>query len=700
MAELLIEIGSEEIPARMQEAARLQLARNLESLLKEAGLKVSTLTSYVTPRRLVVVAEGVPSATEAQLIEKKGPAVSAPKQAIDGFLRANQLDSVDALEIREGAKGAIYWAIHEQPAIETAGLIEGMIRALVQTQSWPKSMRFAGQDGRWVRPLTHIIAVFDGKTVEGSLDAAFDHLPFSVHSYGHPILAPEPIQFKNFADYQQKLKKAYVILDQNERRDQIKAALPDHVVEDPALLDEVTGLVEWPCVLVGKIDEAFMTLPPKLIRVILRHHQKYFITQAQDGVNLAPEFVMVSNRDPQDDGKTIIAGNERVLRARLADGAFFLEQDQKQPLEAFLPALEKRVFHAKLGFLSERVSRLQQISRHIAGLINLEEALIMRAALLCKADLSTSMVGEFPELQGYIGRVYAKAQGEVADVYDPIHEHYTPQGPSDSIPENPYSIALGLADRLDLLAGFWLIDEKPTGSKDPFALRRAALGIIRLMLESKQEVADKLLTLNLSDLLEQACAGYAMEAKAASPVPDLIQFFKDRLRVYFKDRGYAYDQIEAVLMNDSTDGFNLGQVQSKLSALQQFMAGERAGELLPLFKRAHNILAAEQAKTPELDLSVVDRDKMSHCEEGTLVDLSHKFITKSDEQLQDQALTHYPQLLVGLLDFSKPLADFFDSVLVNDADPALRRNRLAILYQVERCFTQLADFSKLVSAEG
>ena len=496
MAELLVELFSEEIPARMQARAAEDLKRLVTQGLKEANLAFDSAAAYATPRRLALVVDGLPQQQPDLSEEKKGPKVGAPEQALNGFMKANGLDSIDQAEVRETPKGNFYFAVRHVAGRSSAEVLPEVLSKAFGDLPWPKSMRWGSDSRRWVRPLHGILAIFDGKALEGSFAMAEGRaLAFGNKATGHRFLAPEPFEVSGFADYRGRLRAAKVILDPAERRgiiaeqcNELAGVAGVSLKDDPGLLDEVTGLVEWPQVLMGRIDEGFMDLPAEVLSTTMRSHQKYFSTEKGDGA-LADRFLLVSNMDAPPGGdlaKTIVAGNERVLRARLADARFFWDQDRKASLSSRVPALEEIVFHARLGTVAEKVSRLQSlavaISAHVPGA---DRDQVRSAARLAKADLVTGMVGEFPELQGIMGRYYALNDGEAPAVTEAVAEHYAPLGPNDACPSAPVSVCVALADKIDTLVGFWAIDEKPTGSKDPYALRRAALGVIRLIVENK-----------------------------------------------------------------------------------------------------------------------------------------------------------------------------------------------------------------------
>ncbi len=488
MAELLFELLSEEIPARMQARAAADLERAVTDRLTAAKLAYDHAESFVTPRRLTLVVEGLPDRQPDVTEERRGPRVGAPDQAIQGFLKANGLATIDQCERREAGKAEFWFAVIERPGRPTAEVLPRLLEEGALDVPWPKSMRWGAGTVRWVRPLVSALGLFDGRVLSGTCLG----LPFGPTTLGHRVHHPEPVTVASFAEYCEKLAAARVVLDPAERQRRIAegaraaaSAAGLSVKDDPALLAEVAGLVEWPVVVMGAIDDRFMEVPPEVLTTAMRTHQKYFATLKPDG-SLAPRFITVANLEALDGGKAIAAGNERVLRARLADARFFWDQDRKRKLEDRVPALDDIVFHARLGTLGAKIGRLQTLAAELAELIpGCDRDLARSAALLAKADLTTGMVGEFPELQGIMGRYYALEEGEKQDVAEAIADHYAPAGPNDRCPTRPVGVAVALADKLDTLFWFFAIDEKPTGSKDPFALRRAALGVIRLILENR-----------------------------------------------------------------------------------------------------------------------------------------------------------------------------------------------------------------------
>jgi glycyl-tRNA synthetase beta chain len=538
MAELLLELFSEEIPARMQTRARENLARLLGDKLKAAGLDFEEIRTFATPRRLTAVVDGLPTRSPDVKDERKGPRVGAPEQAIAGFLKAAGLKSIDQAEIREDKKGSFYVALIEKPGRDASEVIAEIVPEIIKTFPWPKSMRWGAGRLRWVRPLHSVLCVLGGKVVDFEIGG----IASGNRTHGHRFMAPKPFAVKNFEDYAAKLRDAFVILETDERahiilKDARKLAEKQglSLVEDEGLLAENAGLSEWPVPLMGEFDEDFLNVPPEVLTTAMKAHQKCF--SLKKGDKLANRFVLVANLKAADRGKAIIAGNERVIAARLSDAKFFFDQDRKVPLEERAPALKEITFHEKLGTQYDRVERIWHLARDLAPLVGADPDLAERAGYLAKADLVSEMVGEFPELQGVIGQYYALEQKESPAVANAIATHYKPVGPNDEVPREPVGIALALADKFDTLVGFWAIDEKPTGSKDPYALRRAALGVIRIVLENG---------VRLPLLKEFRAHLPGNESKKNDVVRSLLDFFADRLKVYLRDQGARHDLVDAV----------------------------------------------------------------------------------------------------------------------------------------------------------
>jgi len=713
MAELLVELFSEEIPARMQARAADDLKRLAADAFKAAGLSFTRADSYVTPRRLALAVDGLPVAQPDVKEERRGPRVDAPQNAIDGFLRASGL-TLEQCEQRDTGKGVFYFAVVEKKGRATADVLAELLPKIFADLPWPKSMRWADEPTRWVRPLHGIVALFDGKVVP----VTFAGVTSSDESRGHRFLGPKPFKAKSFNEYKARLRDGYVILDAAERRESILADASATAKDagfalkrDEGLLDEVTGLVEWPVALLGKIDEQFMDVPAEVLTTSMRAHQKYFAVESPDG-SLAPRFVVIANMLTEDGGKQVVAGNERVLRARLSDARFFWDQDRKQTLASRVPALQDIKFYDKLGTVAEKVARVKALSREIAGLIKADADLAERAAELCKADLVTGMVGEFPELQGVMGRYYARHDNESPEVAEAIAAHYSPKGPDDACPTAPVSVALALADKIDTLVGFFAIDEKPTGSRDPFALRRAALGVIRLVLENKLRLPLHLIMSMACDefsnwwqsldTMEQLRSGkstiYVSPVRKTQSkwgvvpvaVLDLLDFFADRLKVTLREKGVRHDLIDAVFSLGGED--DLVRLMARVEALQSFIASDDGANLLTAYKRASNIVGIEEKKDKTTYDQAVDAALLTLPEESKLAQAltqAHAGTKLALDKEDFGAAMSVLALLRG------PVDAFFDKVKVNADEPAVRENRLRLLSQIRATLGEVADFSKI-----
>ena len=730
MAELLFELLSEEIPARMQVKAAADLKRLAAERLKGAGLAFSSVETYATPRRITLVAEGLPDKQPDVSEEKKGPKVGAPEQAIGGFLKANGLTSVEEAEVRETPKGNFYFLVKEIAGQSTSDVLPGLLIDAVQALPWAKSMRWARTGFRWVRPLHSIVALFDGKPLDGALDLGNGmSVPFGNSTVGHRFMSDgAAIEVTGFADYKAKLEAAKVLLDPVERRRRIAEAAAQitateglSLKPDNGLLDEVSGLVEWPVVLMGRIEEDFMSLPPEVLSTSMRSHQKYF--SVQDGDKLAARFVFVANMEAHDGGATIIEGNQRVLSARLADARFFWDQDRKEPLGSRTPALSDIVFHAKLGTLDQKVDRVEELAAELSAYIpGADKDRARSAARLAKADLVTGMVGEFPELQGIMGRYYALQDGEHAEVAQAIAEHYSPLGPSDACPSEPVSVAVALAEKLDTLAGFWAMDEKPTGSKDPYALRRAALGVIRLVVENnirlpllnsieralktqkvgsyeaeqkQRQAAEKLGSAGFTGVgfpvgssvgVDAHIWGRAVDTRAL----DLLEFFADRLKVVLKDKGVRHDLVTAVFALGGED--DLVRLLARVDALQAFIDSEDGANLLVAFRRAANIVRIEEKKDGTQYNGGVAQEAFAQDEERSLFEALELGSSAAGTALGDEDFT---AAMAALAQLRQPVDRYFDEVTVNAEDAGLRANRLRLLSRIGATLGQVADFSKI-----
>jgi glycyl-tRNA synthetase beta chain len=685
MAELLLELFSEEIPARMQTRAAEDLERLIGDRLKDAGLTFDTARSFATPRRLAAVVDGLPARSPDVSEEKKGPRVGAPEAAVQGFLKSAGLKSLDEAEIRADKKGDFYVATIKRSGRATPQVVAEVMPAIVRNFPWPKSMRWGNGRLRWVRPLHSILCIFGGKVVPFEIDG----IKSGKETRGHRFMAPKPFSVRSFDDYVQRLRQAFVILDPREREaiilkgaQKLAAKQQLLLVEDMALLAENAGLTEWPVVLMGSFDESFLDVPGEVLATSMKAHQKCF--SLRRGEQLANRFIMVANLEAKDRGKAIVAGNERVIAARLADAKFFFDHDRKVMLEERVPKLREIVFHEKLGTQYERVQRVRMLAREVAKLVRADPDLAERAAILAKADLISNMVGEFPELQGVMGRYYALDQEEDALVANAIGAHYKPVGPSDDVPRDPIAISVALADKLDMLTGFWAIDEKPTGSKDPYALRRAALGVIRIVLEND-------LRLPLNDVTRAALQKWRQLTShgSADAQASLLAFFADRLKVHLRDQGARHDLVDAVF---ALGGDDLLMIVRRVEALGLFLDTEDGEHLLTGTKRAINILRIEEKKDSCRYDQPPDASLLKQPEELALA--------KTVDEVERTAAAavgkeDFEAAMAAMARLRAPVDAFFDHVTVNADDPALRENRLRLLNRIRSTTLTVADFSKI-----
>lgn len=690
MPDLLLELFSEEIPARMQRRAAENLKSLVTNALVDAGVTYEGAKAFATPRRLALHIAGLTAGSKATREERKGPRVGAPEKALEGFLRGAGLASIDEASIvTDPKKGDFYVAMIEKPGRATGEIVADVMPEIIRTFPWPKSMRWGTGQLRWVRPLHSIVASYGPETEEPEvIDFEIDGIRSGKTTRGHRFHAPNAFEVRRLEDYAEKLEKAKVVLDADRRKDIIAhdarnraMALGLELVEDEGLLEEVAGLVEWPVVLVGSFEKEFLELPDEAIRLTIRANQKCFVMRDPATGRLTNRFVAVSNIEAPDGGATIIAGNEKVIRARLSDARFFWETDLKASLESRLPKLDNVVFHEKLGSQGDRIRRLEALAREIAPLVGADADKAERAARLAKADLPTQMVYEFPELQGQMGRTYAELQGEDASVAVAIEDHYKPQGPSDAVPADPVAIAVALADKLDLLTGFWAIDEKPTGSKDPFALRRAALGVIRIVLENG-------LRLKLGALL--AVANPATAGNDNALAADLLAFFADRLKVHLKEEGARHDLIDAVFALDGQD--DLLMVVKRVEALGSFLATEDGANLLAGTKRGANILRAEEKKDGS---TITGAPHADHLVEPAEIALAAAIDTARAAIRAALSREDFAGAMTALAGLRAPVDTFFDDILVNAEDAALRLNRLRLLAEIREATREVADFSKI-----
>ncbi|MCZ7907935.1 glycine--tRNA ligase subunit beta [Agrobacterium leguminum] len=715
MPDLLLELRSEEIPARMQRKAAGDLKKLVTDALVERGLTYEGAREYWTPRRLTLDIRGLNARSADVREEKKGPRTDANEKAIEGFLRGAGLNDIsEAQVVSDPKKGDFYIAIINKPGRPAEEIIAEVMPGIIRSFPWPKSMRsgpasmpkgssYAGIEGkgseslRWVRPLQSIVCLFGPEHDETQvIPFAIDGIVAGNVTYGHRFHAPGPITVRRFEDYVSSLEKAKVILDAERRKDIILHDAKDlafanglELVEDEGLLEEVSGLVEWPQVLMGTFEEDYLQIPAEIIRLTIKTNQKCFVTRSQGAEEgLSNRFILISNIEASDGGKEIIHGNGKVVRARLSDARHFWNRDQgdlpdletlkdsaakfgldlKKPLDQRMAKLDALnvTFHAKLGTQGERVARIRELAKALAPVVGADADLVDRAVVLAKADLRTEAVGEFPELQGLMGRKYATLQGENESVAAAIEDHYKPQGPSDRLPADKVAITVALADKLDTLVGFWAIDEKPTGSKDPFALRRAALGVVRILLEKNVR----------------------LPLLSVAKDPDLLSFFHDRLKVYLRDLGARYDLIDAVLTPESDD---LLMIARRVEALTAFITGEDGRNLLAGAKRATQLLAAEEKKGTVVADGVSEELLKLDAEKA----LYEAIKTASADAAKTVAGEDFRSAMQALSTLRAPVDKFFEDVLVNDEDAAIRANRLALLKAIREATGTVADFSKI-----
>ena len=694
MPDLLLELFSEEIPARMQPRAAEDLQKLVTDRLVAAGLVYEGAKAFATPRRLALAVHGIPVRQPDVREERKGPRVGAPDNAIAGFLKSAGLASISEAKIeKDPKKGEFYVATIDKPGRAAIDVIAEIVPEVVRGFPWPKSMRWGSGDLNWVRPLHSIVATFGPETEEP------DVVPFAVDGIaagdvtrGHRFLAPAPIRVRRLDDYVSKLEAAKVVLDRARREQMILADAKNlafaqgfELVEDPGLLTEVAGLVEWPVVLMGEFDAAFLAIPPEVIRTTIRNNQKCFVLR-QSGGALANKFILVANTETADGGKAIVAGNERVIRARLSDAKFFYETDLKVRLEERLPKLEEIIFHEKLGTQAERVRRIEHLARELAPQVGADPDKAARAARLAKADLVTEMVGEFPELQGLMGKYYALAQGEDERIARAIEEHYKPLGPADRVPTEPVSVAVALADKLDALVGFWIIDEKPTGSKDPFALRRAALGVIRLIIENALRLRLRALFVRAGQRVREQPRELGSDALAR----DLLSFFADRLKVQLREQGARHDLVDAVFALEGQDDLVL--IVRRVEALAAFLDTDDGKNLLAGYKRATNIIRIEEKRdgrayhgAPEPKLYRQDEER----------ELAAAIAAAKQAATAAVAREDFAAAMLAIAALRPKVDAFFDKVTVNVEEPKLRENRLKLLNEIREATRAVADFSKI-----
>ena len=690
MPDLLLEIFSEEIPARMQGKAADDLKKLVTNGLVEAGLTYASAGAFSTPRRLTLTIEGLSAESPTLTEERKGPRADAPEKALEGFLRATGLTK-DQLELRDEKKGQVYFASITKAGRPAAEIIAELVPAVIRNFPWPKSMRWGAGALRWVRPLHSILCILSDEAGAEVVSFDVDGITSTDTTEGHRFMAPGRFAVTGFEDYETKLKRAKVILSASERADhiwheaeQMAFAAGLELVEDRGLLAEVAGLVEWPAVLMGEIGEDFLGLPPEVLQTSMKEHQKFFSVR-NPKTGRIERFVTVANRETKDQGATILAGNQKVLSARLSDAKFFWENDlrvAKSDLSVWTKSLENVTFQAQLGSQAARIERIAALASEIAPLVGADAQDAAQAAKIAKADLSSEMVYEFPELQGLMGRYYAIEAGFSPEIAAVPEEHYQPLGPSDDVPTAPLSVAVALADKLDTLTGFWAIDEKPTGSKDPYALRRAALGVIRVLLTENRRFS-------LANFITNGLAKHG-QSDAPALVADLLSFFHDRLKVFLRDEGIRHDVIDACLAMQGAD--DLALVVMRAKALAAFLATEDGGNLTQGYKRANNILTqAEQKDGVEYrygaDVKFAETD-----EEGGLFDALGRARGKVDPALASE---DFAAAMAELADLRAPIDAFFEAVQVNSDNEIVRRNRLNLLHEIVEICGRVADLDKL-----
>ncbi len=741
MPDLLLELFSEEIPARMQAKAADDLRRMVTDKLVAEGLVYEGAKAFATPRRLALTVHGIPARQPDLKTERRGPKIGAPDAAVQGFLKATGLQSLDEAKVQRDPKGDFYIALIEKPGRAAIDVIAEILPVIIRTFPWPKSMRWGARSAKpgalnWVRPLHAITATFGLETEEPDVvKFEVDGIGAGQTTCGHRFLAPGAISVRRFEDYEAKLLDAKVVLDPERRKDsiltdakQLAFAQGFDLVEDSSLLDEVAGLVEWPVVLMGSFDQDFLSIPSEVIRATIRNNQKCFVVRDPKTGKLANKFILVANIEATDAGKAIVSGNERVIRARLSDAKFFYETDLKTKLEDRLPKFEQIVFHEKLGTQAERIQRIERLAAEIAPLVGADVAKATRAAQLAKADLLTEVVGEFPDVQGLMGKYYALAQGEDASVAAACEEHYKPQGPADRVPTDPVSVAVALADKIDTLVGFWAINEKPTGSKDPYALRRAALGVIRLIMDNKlrfplyergmlhsllfaeralsefeSKIAKSARSLDfiepgLAKSLQHRAHQLAWSDEALERASehfdavtrDLLAFFADRLKVQLREQGARHDLVDAVFALAGQD--DLLMIVRRVEALGKFLETDDGKNLLAGTKRASNILSIEEKK---------DKRSFDGAPEPALYSLAEeKALAKAIGEVKAEASgavakEDFAAAMSAMAKLRPPVDAFFDKVRVNDENPKVRENRLKLLNEIRSATRAVADFSKI-----
>jgi glycyl-tRNA synthetase beta chain len=701
--DLLFELFSEEIPARMQARAADDLKKMVTDRLVDAGLVYEGARAFVTPRRLTLFVHGVPARQPDLREEKKGPRVGAPDAAVQGFLKSAGLASIAEAKIEQDKRGDFYVALIEKPGRPAVEVLNEILPVVVRTFPWPKAMRWGERSARpgaltWVRPLHSIVATFGPETEEPDIiPVAIDGVSAGNVTYGHRFMAPGAIKVRRFADYETKLNAAKVVLDPGRRAQMILSDAKNlafaqgfELVEDEALLGEVTGLVEWPVVLMGSFEESFLSIPPEVIRATIRNNQKCFVLRDPQTARLVNKFILISNMEATDGGKAIVAGNERVIRARLSDAKFFYETDLKTRLEERLPRFKDVVFHEDLGTQADRIEWIKTLTKVLAPMVGADPNKAARAAQLCKADLLTEVVGEFPELQGLMGKYYAEAQNEDEAAAHACEDHYKPQGPSDLVPADPVSIAVALADKLSVLVAFWSINQKPTGSKDPYALRRAALGVIRIVLDNNIRLALLALVRTIiRECLQEIGTKRHLIDSHTVPI-DLLAFFAERLKVQLREQVARHDLVDAVFALEGQDDLVL--IVRRVEALGKFLDTEDGKNLLAGFKRAANILRIEE-KRDGISYDGPPEPRLYQLPEETA--LARAVAVSREEAGRAVAAEDFAAAMRAMAALRPHVDAFFEKVTVNVEDSALRANRLKLLNEIRAATRAVADFSKI-----
>jgi glycyl-tRNA synthetase beta chain len=738
MPDLLLELFSEEIPARMQQKAAEDLKSLVTERLVDAGLAYEGAKAFVTPRRLALAVDGLPARQPDVHEEKRGPRVGAPEQAIAGFLKSAGLASIGEAKIeKDPKKGDFYVALIERPGRAAIDVIAELLPAVIRAFPWPKAMRWSTGNLSWVRPLHSILATFGPQTeVPEIVRFSVDGIEAGDVTRGHRFLAPEPFSVRRLDDYVQKLERAKVVLDAERRAQMILAdarnlafAQGCELVEDESLLAEVAGLVEWPLVMMGCFEKSFLALPAEVIRATIRTNQKCFVLRDASTAKLTNRFILVANTEPKDGGTAIVAGNERVIRARLADAKFFWDSDLQVKLEDRLPKLGEIIFHEKLGTQAQRVQRIVRLAKELAATVKADRKQAERAAKLCKADLVTLMVGEFPELQGTMGKYYAEAQGEDEAVAHAIEDHYKPQGPSDLVPADPVAVAVALADKIDTLVGFWALAEKPTGSKDPYALRRSVLGVIRLiecnirlqLMRTFSNAVRRIVKFKATiepagNAVRIAATVGNQEVKiavkgASRPITkdtiaarrdefsaafvegvsiDLLSFFADRLKVQLREQGARHDLVDAVFALGGQDDLVL--IVRRVEALGRFLDTDDGKNLLAGYKRATNIIRIEERKDGRTYVGLPKPKLYRQAEERALAKAIGVAKRRASAAVKRKDFAAAMTAMAKL----RPTVDaFFEQVTVNVDDAKLRENRLKLLNEIREATRAVADFSRI-----